>query len=66
MQALAFSDFLVGIGILFVIEGLLLAGAPGWIRGAMESLIKTPDNLLRITGLISAVGGLLLVWLVRR
>lgn len=66
MQALAFSDFLVGIGILFVVEGLLLAGAPGFIRSAMESLIKTPDNLLRITGLVSAVGGLLLVWLVRR
>lgn len=66
MQALAFSDFLVGIGILFVIEGVLLLGVPGFIRGAMESLIKTPDNLLRITGLISAVGGLLLIWLIRR
>ena len=66
MQALAFSDFLVGIGILFVVEGLLLTGVPGFIRGAMESLIKTPDNILRITGLISAVGGLLLIWLVRR
>jgi uncharacterized protein YjeT (DUF2065 family) len=66
MQALAFSDFLVGIGVLLVIEGVLLAGVPGWIRGAMESLIKTPDNLLRITGLASAVGGLLLIWLIRR
>ncbi len=66
MQALAFSDFLVGVGILFVVEGLLLAGVPGFIRGAMESLIKTPDSLLRITGLISAVSGLLLIWLIRR
>lgn len=66
MPSLAFSDFLVGIGILFVIEGLLLAGAPNWIRSAMESVIKTPDNVLRITGLISAVGGLILIWLIRR
>lgn len=66
MQALAFSDFLVGVGILFVVEGLLLAGVPGFIRGAMASLIKTPDSLLRITGLISAVSGLLLIWLIRR
>ena len=66
MQSVAFSDFLVGLGVLFVIEGLLLAGVPGWIRGAMESVIKTPDNVLRITGLISAVGGLILIWFIRR
>jgi uncharacterized protein YjeT (DUF2065 family) len=51
---------------LFVIEGLLLAGMPGWIRGAMESVIKTPDSVLRITGLVSAVGGLILIWFIRR
>lgn len=66
MPSLAFSDFLAGIGILFVIEGLLLLGMPNWIRGAMESVIKTPDNVLRITGLISAIGGLILIWLIRR
>jgi len=66
MPSLAFSDFLVGIGILFVIEGVLLFGVPNWIRGAIESLIKTPDNVLRATGLISAIGGLLLIWLIRR
>jgi uncharacterized protein YjeT (DUF2065 family) len=66
MQSVAFSDFLVGLGMLFVIEGLLLAGVPGWIRGAMESVSKTPDNVLRITGLVSAVGGLVLIWLIRR
>jgi uncharacterized protein YjeT (DUF2065 family) len=44
----------------------LLLGVPGWIRGAMESVIKTPDNVLRITGLVSAVGGLILIWLIRR
>lgn len=66
MQSVAFSDFLVGLGVLFVIEGLLLLGVPGWIRGAMESVVKTPDNVLRITGLISALGGLILIWLIRR
>jgi uncharacterized protein len=44
----------------------LLFGMPNWIRGAMESVIKTPDNVLRITGLISAIGGLILIWLIRR
>ena len=65
MQSVAFSDFLVGLGVLFVIEGLLLLGVPAWIRAAMESVI-TPDNMLRITGLVSAIGGLFLIWLIRR
>lgn len=63
---LAFSDFLVGIGLLFVIEGLLLAGAPGWIRSTMENVTRTPDHVLRLVGLISAVGGLILIWFIRR
>ena len=63
---LAFSDFLVGIGLLFVIEGLLLAGAPGWIRRTMENVTRTPDHVLRLVGLISAVGGLILIWFIRR
>jgi uncharacterized protein len=66
MQSVAFSDFVVGLGVLFVVEGLLLFGVPGWIRGAMESVAKTPDNVLRITGLVSAIGGLILIWLIRR
>ena len=66
MQSVAFSDFLVGLGVLFVIEGLLLLGVPGWIRSAMESVIKTPDNILRIVGIGSAVLGLVLIWFVRR
>jgi uncharacterized protein YjeT (DUF2065 family) len=66
MQSVAFSDFLVGLGMLFVIEGLLLLGVPAWIRGAMESVVKTPDNVLRVTGLISAIGGLIVIWLIRR
>lgn len=63
---LAFSDFLVGIGLLFVIEGLMLAGAPGWVRGAMENVTRTPDHILRLVGLISAAGGLILIWFIRR
>ncbi len=31
----------------------------------MASVVKTPDNVLRIIGLVSAVGGVLLIWLVR-
>lgn len=66
MRSIAFADFLIGLGILFVLEGLLFAASPGWMRRAMQSAMATPDNILRIVGIGSAVVGLLLIWFVRR
>lgn len=66
MRSIAFADFLIGLGILFVLEGLLFVAIPGWMRRAMKSALATPDNILRIAGIGSAVGGLILIWLVRR
>jgi uncharacterized protein YjeT (DUF2065 family) len=66
MRSLAFADFLIGVGILFVLEGLLFAASPSWMRRAMKSAVMTPDNILRMVGIASAVAGLLLIWLVRR
>jgi uncharacterized protein YjeT (DUF2065 family) len=58
-------DFLVGLGVMFVIEGLMLAGFPNWTRSAMASVIATPDQFLRVVGLVSAVVGTLIIWIVR-
>jgi uncharacterized protein len=66
MRSIAFADFLIGVGILFVLEGLLFAASPSWMRRAMKSAVMTPDNILRMVGIASAVAGLLLIWLVRR
>ena len=65
MRSIAFADFLIGLGILFVIEGILFAAAPDWMRKAMTSALATPDNVLRAVGLGSAVAGLFLIWLIR-
>lgn len=62
----AFGDFLIGLGILLVFEGILFAAIPDFMRRAMKSALSSPDNRLRIVGLCSAVIGLLLIWLVRR
>lgn len=59
------TDFIVGVGVLLVIEGLLMAGAPRWMRAAMASVIAAPDGLLRKVGFVSAVIGLVVIWLVR-
>ncbi len=66
MRSIAFADFLIGLGVLFVIEGLLFAAAPGWMRRAMTTVAATPENTLRVTGIASAVAGLILIWIIRR
>ena len=66
MRSIAFADFLIGVGILFVIEGLMFAAAPLWLKRAMKSALVTPDHILRVAGIGSAVAGLILIWAVRR
>ena len=50
MRSIAFTDFLIGLGILFVLEGLMFAASPAWMRRAMKSALATPDNILRVVG----------------
>ena len=66
MRSFAFADFLIGLAILFVIEGLMFAASPTWMRRAMKSAMATPDNILRVVGIGSAVVGLILIWVIRR
>ena len=66
MRSIALADFLIGVGILFVLEGLMFAASPAWMRRAMKSALATPDNILRGVGIGSAVVGLILIWAVRR
>ncbi|MFZ5735743.1 hypothetical protein BJ123_102256 [Rhodopseudomonas thermotolerans] len=65
MRSFAFADLLIGVGLLFVLEGLIFAASPNWMRRAMKSALETPDNVLRAVGIGSAVAGLLLIWAVR-
>ena len=58
-------DFLAALGLVFVIEGLVFAAFPGQAKRAMTSVLETPDGTLRAIGLVSAVIGLAVVWLVR-
>jgi uncharacterized protein YjeT (DUF2065 family) len=55
----------IAFAILFVLEGLMFAASPTWMRRAMKSALTTPDNILRGVGIGSAVMGLILIWAVR-
>ena len=65
MRSFAFADLLIGVGMVFVLEGLVFAASPTWMRRAMKSALATPDHVLRAVGIGSAIGGLVLIWLVR-
>jgi uncharacterized protein len=66
MRSFALADFLIGIGVLFVLEGLLFAASPAWMRKAMKNAMETPDHVLRGVGFASAVLGLTLIWIMRQ
>jgi len=59
------SDFIVALGLVFVIEGLVFSAFPATAKRAMESVQQTPDGSLRIVGIVSALLGILLIWAVR-
>ncbi|HEY7297590.1 MAG TPA: DUF2065 family protein [Xanthobacteraceae bacterium] len=59
------SDFIVAIGLVFAIEGLIFAAFPGAAKRLAANALESPENSLRIAGVVSAVLGIALVWLVR-
>jgi uncharacterized protein YjeT (DUF2065 family) len=59
------KDFLVALGLVFVIEGLVFAALPGHARRAVTVITETPEPVLRVIGLGSACLGLVFVWFMR-
>ena len=59
------TDFLAALALVFVIEGLLLAAFPEAAKRAAMVMMQTPDQGLRVIGLVSAASGLVVLWLVR-
>jgi uncharacterized protein len=59
------SAFLAAIALVFVIEGLIFAAFPEAAKRAVTVMTQTPDQGLRLVGLLSAAFGLALLWLVR-
>ena len=59
------SDFVVAIGLVFAIEGLVFAAFPGAAKRLAAHAVETPEASLRMAGVVSAVIGVALIWLVR-
>ena len=59
------QDLLTGFAIYLVIEGLIPFAGPGLFRQSVRRISEMDDNSLRMTGLIVASCGLLLLYTVR-
>jgi uncharacterized protein len=59
------QDLLTAIGLVFVIEGLLYAAAPGKIKAMLGSLLLLGDEQLRVLGLMAALFGVCIVFVSR-
>ncbi|PZR93993.1 MAG: DUF2065 domain-containing protein [Stutzerimonas stutzeri] len=59
------TDFLAALGLVFAIEGLLFASIPEIAKDALRSASETPVERMRLIGIVSAIVGVGLVWLVR-
>lgn len=58
-------DFIAALGLVFVLEGLVFSAFPAPAKRAMASVLHASDASLRMVGLVSAVLGIALIWLVR-
>jgi uncharacterized protein len=60
------QDLLTAGALVLVIEGVLYALFPGAMRRAIQMALELPEPVLRRSGLVAAVIGVAIVWLVRR
>jgi uncharacterized protein YjeT (DUF2065 family) len=59
------NEFITAIGLLFFIEGLLLAILPSRIKNILEVIKNTPENKLRSFGLFFLIIGFLIIWYIK-
>lgn len=59
------KEFFIGLGVLFVVEGLTFAAFPQAMRKAMMAALDHSETALRVIGVVLAVGGLILIWFLR-
>ncbi len=59
------TEFLMALGLVFVIEGLLYALVPGHLKRMLQTLRELSDDQLRMGGLSAIALGVVIVWLVR-
>jgi hypothetical protein len=60
---LILSNAILAIGLLFVIEGILVALAPVYLEKILKVLVKASYESRRLIGLITLAIGIFLIWI---
>ncbi len=58
-------DLVAALGLALAVEGILFAAFPDGVRRAMYEAAHTPSDRMRLVGIVSAVAGVAIIWLVR-
>lgn len=53
------------VGLVFVLEGLILALAPGAMKRLVAEILAHPAPSLRLAGVLAMAFGVVIVWLAR-
>ena len=59
------SDLITAIGLLFFIEGLLLAMFPSRIKNMLKVIENMSANKLRYSGILFLLIGFIIIWYMR-
>lgn len=59
------NDFVVALGLVLVIEGLLWAAFPRAGRSLLEAMAALDEGAVRAAGALSIAAGVVIVWLAR-
>ena len=59
-------DSIAALGLALAVEGILFAAFPDGMRRAMYEAAHSPSDRMRIVGIISALIGIGVIWLVRQ
>ena len=55
-------EFVIAIGLLLFIEGILYALFPSKMKNMLKTIEKQPVNQLRVGGLLFAIIGFIIIW----
>ncbi|MDA9684667.1 DUF2065 domain-containing protein [Candidatus Pelagibacter bacterium] len=59
------NELLIAIGLVFFVEGLFLAIFPSRIKSILEIIKNTPENKLRLFGIVFLIIGFLIIWYIK-
>ncbi len=59
------TEILTAFSLYLIIEGMIPFVSPGGFRKAVFKIAQMADNQLRVTGLVTMIAGLVLLFIVR-